>query len=144
MKLSRRDCSLLLLPALMARAQEPSATKLPSKTYRFEDLPVRTRGENAGRKVLEGTLQDGFLIEVHATQLAPGSAPHAPHRHVHEEMFVLREGTLEVFLEGNRTQIGPGGVAFVASNEEHGVRNVGTTPAHYCVVEFRNKRASGS
>lgn len=144
MKLSRRDCSLMLLPALLARAQANPDAPLSAKTYRFEDLPVRTSGANFGRRVLYGTLRESFAIEVHQTQLAAGSAPHAPHRHAHEEMFVLREGTLEVFLDGSKTEIGPGGIAFVASNVEHGVRNVGTTPAHYCVVEFRGKRVSTS
>jgi len=141
MKLSRRDCSLLLLPALLAKAQTGTAT-LPSKVFRYEDLPVRTNGANFGRKVLDGALRDGFTIEVHQTQLAPGSAPHPPHRHVHEEMFLLREGTLEVFLDGNRSQLEPGGVTFVASNVEHGVRNIGTTPAQYFVVELRGKKAA--
>jgi len=139
MKLSRRDCSMLVLPALLAKAQTSPAA-LPAKTYRFENLPVRTNGTNFGRKVLEGTLRDGFTIEVHQTQLTPGNAPHPPHRHVHEEMFVLREGTLEVFLDGARSELGAGGVAFVASNVEHGVRNIGSIPAHYCVVEFRGKK----
>jgi quercetin dioxygenase-like cupin family protein len=154
----------LLLPALAARAQTGPAV-LPSKVYRFEDLPVRTREKTVGRAVLldgihpkggfcpdDGATHDGFAIESHQTQLAPGAEPHPPHRHKHEELFLLREGKLEVFLGGiwakaalwldvgQRTVFGPGGMAYVASNEEHGVRNVGDTPAHYFVIALGDRR----
>jgi mannose-6-phosphate isomerase-like protein (cupin superfamily) len=55
-------------------------------------------------------------------------------------VFFLSEGTLEVFIAGRTTTIGPGSAAFVASNEEHGVRNVGKTPARYFVVEMGTRR----
>ena len=54
--------------------------------------------------------------------------PHPPHHHLHEEMFLVREGTLEATISGKSTRLGPGSVAFVGSNDEHGIRNPGTTP----------------
>jgi mannose-6-phosphate isomerase-like protein (cupin superfamily) len=60
--------------------------------------------------------------------------PHPPHHHPHEEMFLIREGTLEVTINGKSTQLGPGSVGFVGSNDEHGIRNIGTTPTEYFVV----------
>jgi quercetin dioxygenase-like cupin family protein len=53
---------------------------------------------------------------------------------VHEEMLLLREGTMEITIEGKKSRLGPGGVVYVASNEEHGWQNVGTTPARYFIV----------
>jgi quercetin dioxygenase-like cupin family protein len=50
-------------------------------------------------------------------------------------MFLLREGTLELTVNGTSYRLGPGAVGFVRSNEEHGVKNVGTTLANYFVVE---------
>ena len=46
---------------------------------------------------------------------------------------MVREGTLEVTIAGRHARMGPGPgpVAFVASNEEHGWRNVGRTPSRY-------------
>ena len=79
-------------------------------------------------------LHAGLPIELHMTELAPGEAPHPPHHHVHEEMVILHQGTLEVTIMGHSVKLEPGSVAYVASGEEHGWRNVGTTPAQYYVL----------
>jgi quercetin dioxygenase-like cupin family protein len=129
---TRRDLSLLL-PALAAAAGAGKNT-LASKTFRFEDLAVRTNGQNRSRAVLNGATRTGFEIEAHQTELGPGLAPHPPHHHLHEELLFLREGTLEVTISGMVSRIGPGGVVYVASNQEHGWRNAGSTQAHYFVL----------
>lgn len=129
MNCSRRELGILL-PALAAARDQT----LPSKTYRFEDLPDRVNGPNHTRAILEGRTHGGFPIEMHLTELPPGGAPHPPHHHVHEEMIMIREGTLEVTISGRSVTMGPGSAAFVASNEEHGWRNIGTTQAQYFVL----------
>jgi len=69
-------------------------------------------------------------LEVHETTLPPGGAPHPPHHHVHSEMWLIREGTVELTINGTSYRLGPGSVGFVHSNDEHGIKNVGTTPAN--------------
>lgn len=134
MNFSRRHFGFLL-PALAAAGVASGQTAaLPSKTYAFDDLPVRNNGANKSRAVLDGRTHGGFLVEMHITELAPGLAPHPPHHHAHEEMIMIREGTLEVTISGKSTKLGPGSVAYVASNEEHGWQNVGTTRAQYFVL----------
>ena len=59
---------------------------------------------------------------------------HPGHHHQHEEIFLIREGALEVTIAGRSARLGPGSVAYVASNEEHGVRNAGDTRAEYFVI----------
>lgn len=131
---TRRDL-LMLLPALAAsRSVATESPSLRSKFYRVEDLPVRRQGENSFRPILDGKTHAGFPMELHQTELAPGQAPHPPHRHAHEEMFLIREGTLEITIADQSSRLGPGSVAYVASNDEHGVRNVGTTPSRYFVL----------
>jgi uncharacterized cupin superfamily protein len=73
-------------------------------------------------------------LEIHISTLAPGKSPHAPHQHVHEELLILKEGTLETFQSGKTTRVGPGAIIFQSSNELHNVTNVGTTPATYFVI----------
>src|SRR5260221_14236216 len=63
--------------------------------------------------------------------LPAGAMPHQPHHHVHSEMFFMREGTLELTVNGKTYPLVAGSVGFVRSSEEHGVEKVGTTPANY-------------
>jgi quercetin dioxygenase-like cupin family protein len=139
MTYSRRDLTRLL-PALAAAQAAGQTETLPSRTYRFEDLAVRTSGKNRSRAVIQGTTHTGFAFDMHMTELAPGEAPHPPHHHVHEEMVMIKDGSLEVTISGKITKLGPGSTAYVASNEEHGWRNIGTTPALYFVIAFRGAK----
>jgi mannose-6-phosphate isomerase-like protein (cupin superfamily) len=86
--------------------------------------------------VLSGDLHDGCFVEVHQTKLAPGAMPHPPHHHLHEEMFLVREGAIEITISGKSTPLDPGSVGFVGSNDEHGIRNPGAAHAEYFVVAF--------
>jgi quercetin dioxygenase-like cupin family protein len=133
MKISRRELAVLF-PALAAAQTAAEAGLQPSLASRFEDQPVRTNGDAKSRQILNGTTHGGFLVDLHATEMPPGGMPHPAHRHVHEEMFFIRSGTMEVTIEGRATPLGPGGVAYIKSNELHGVHNVGTTTAHYFVL----------
>jgi quercetin dioxygenase-like cupin family protein len=133
MDFSRRE--LALIPFLAAaQSAEGATTVLPSKAYKFEDLPVIVSGQNRTRAVFNGATHSGFPLEMHLTELGPGQAPHPPHHHVKEEMILIHRGTVEVTISGNSTTLGPGSSAYVASNEEHGWRNVGTGNALYFVI----------
>jgi quercetin dioxygenase-like cupin family protein len=125
----------LWLPAVAASGLVAAEEKtLRTKVSRFEDLPVTGGGKNRFRPIVEGLLHDGHPVEAHATELAPGNMPHGSHRHKHEEMFLIREGMVAVVVNGQVTRLGPGGVAFIGSGDEHGIRNVGDTAAHYFVI----------
>ena len=139
MHVTRRQlCSLLpavLLPAMVSsRASAEQDKAMPSAIYPFEKLPVQTTNNAQIRHVLKGKLATGESLEVHETTLPPGGAPHAPHHHGHSEMWLIREGTVELTVNGTSYIFGPGSVGFVHSNDEHGIKNVGTTPAMYFVV----------
>jgi mannose-6-phosphate isomerase-like protein (cupin superfamily) len=134
--------ALIAVAAGMSESQRPpsngGATVGQSPTASFakplDALPVRRSKGNAFRPVVTGTTADGEPLEVHETTLAPGAIPHPPHAHRHEEMFLIREGNVEVTIAGKSTQLGPGGVAFVHSLDRHGIRNVGSAPARYFVI----------
>jgi mannose-6-phosphate isomerase-like protein (cupin superfamily) len=102
--------------------------------YAFDKLPVHPSGAAAVRPILKGKLATGESVEVHETTLPAGAAPHPPHRHAHSEMWLIREGTVDITVNNLSTRLRPGSVGFVSSNDEHGIQNVGATPATYFVV----------
>jgi len=128
---SRRELTLLLPSLAAAAASAAPNSPLASRAYRFEDLPVRSSGPASQRRILEGETHSGFALELHESEIPAGEAPHPPHRHVHDEVVLILEGTVEVTIAGSAARLGPGSVAFFASNDEHGLRNAGATPARY-------------
>ena len=142
MSYSRRDLAILL-PALAA-AQQPAAAKvLGPKTYLFDALPVRTNGGGTmkSRAVFDGVTTRGQRLTAHISELAPGQMPHPPARQKHEEIIILREGTLEVTLDGETSTIGPGSMFFIPYETLAGWKNTGTTPAQYYVVSVEERTA---
>lgn len=134
--MTRREqlSAALLFPSFAAFAADKQ--KLPSMMLDYEKLAVRTNAQNGNksRSIFDGLTHTGSGIEIHETDLAPGQMPHAAHHHAHEEMVLIREGTLEVTISGKSSRLGPGSVAYVASNEEHGWKNVGEGRAKYFVI----------
>jgi uncharacterized cupin superfamily protein len=76
-------------------------------------------------------------LEMHITTLKPGLSSHDPHQHLNEELIIIREGTVETLSNGSWTRIGPGSIIFNASNQLHAIRNVGTAPAVYHVINWK-------
>jgi mannose-6-phosphate isomerase-like protein (cupin superfamily) len=138
MNCSRRDLALLI-PALAAAQQPPKG--LPSRVFKYDDLPVRVNGENKSRAVMKGETHSAYAIELHMTELGPGQAPHGPHKHVHEELLMLKDGSLDVTIGGQTTHVTAGSIVYVASNEMHGWRNPGTDRAQYFVIALGNDAA---
>jgi mannose-6-phosphate isomerase-like protein (cupin superfamily) len=111
-----------------------AAKVLPSAVYTFESLPVKKSATSESRAIMKGKLATGEAIEVHETTLDAGGSPHPPHHHEHSEMWLIREGTVEITIEGKAQRVGPGGLAFVKSNEEHGITNPTDVRTTYFVV----------
>lgn len=138
MAITRREvCRLLpMLVPIAAELPAVAAQKEPlsSATFNFNQLPVQVHDHVEIRSILKGSLATGESIEVHETTLPPNGAPHPPHRHKHSEMWLIREGTVQITINGVEHVLNPGGLGFVQSNDEHGIRNIGNSSATYYVV----------
>src|SRR3981081_1489571 len=122
MTITRREMCLLLPAAALSGAAAPLTlagqqdNSLPSGGFPFETLTAKSAASGAQiRSILKGKLATGESLETHATTLPPGGMPHAPHHHVHSEMWFVREGTLELTVNGTTYPLGPGSVGFVRS-----------------------------
>ena len=112
------------------------ADKLVSNLFDWEQLVVTPNAKGVRRAVFDGPTATVDKIHCHITTLNPGESPHAPHRHANEELMVVKAGTLAA-LQGDKTNIvTAGGIIFEASNELHGLKNIGTNQATYFVFKF--------
>jgi quercetin dioxygenase-like cupin family protein len=136
--MNRRElCSLLpLLASAQAWAADDQA--LTSATWPFADLQAKTSNGHTTRAIVNGKTPTGEHVEVHETTLEPGMMPHAAHKHAHSEFWLIREGTVELTINGQSHRLGAGSAGFAASNDLHGIKNIGSTPANYFVVAIGN------
>jgi mannose-6-phosphate isomerase-like protein (cupin superfamily) len=137
MNCTRRDLAFLL-PALTASAAMGEGSVLASKAYEFESLPVKTNPANhmEVRDVFRGKTQTGCPLALHISTLPAGQMPHPPHQHINEELMLIKQGRLQFTISGKTSTVGAGSVVYINSNEQHGLKNIGDTPAEYFVVEI--------
>lgn len=125
------------LAALSLQAQPVvPATPLGSTVFKWEDLAVKPTANGERRDVTDRPTATFARFESHVTTLNPGRMSHPPHQHPQEELIILRDGTLDVTINGVTTRAGPGSLLWFAANDFHNVANVGDTPATYFVFNF--------
>jgi quercetin dioxygenase-like cupin family protein len=129
---------LALAIALLASASGRSETTvLGSTAVTWEEIQAKAPS-GISRAVFRAPTATLDELEMHVSTLAPGQMPHPPHKHPDEELLIVKEGTLEVMVNGDTRRVGPGSVVFQASNQMHSIRNVGTTPAVYHVIKWNS------
>jgi len=143
---SLRPCAccaaaVLILPVVAtlrgAAAQAtPARPPLRSAVFPADTGRVRVTHAAVFRALVDTVTSNLSRLEIHVTTLGPGESPHPPHRHAHEELMIVRTGTLEVLQNGATRHAGPGAVIFEASNELHGLRNPGPDSATYVVIRI--------
>lgn len=140
--MDRREFATLL-PALLA-----CSAVMPKSAVAQGSLPVLQSGvfppeppkaggvqERVSRHYVTGMLKAGNLrLEMHETTQAVG-APHEPiGTHVHNELWLVREGTVELMTNGVTRKMVAGDVGICVAGDKHFIKNVGDTPATYFVV----------
>ena len=141
MRLGPGKLAALLCLATALHAAEPAAKPaMISTVIDWAKLPVKPTKTGERRELFDGPTGTLRNFEGHVTTIKPGEVPHAPHRHPDEEMILIKEGTLEVTINGVTQRAGAGSVFFYASNDLHGMKNVGETNATYFVFRFVTER----
>ena len=139
--ITRRDLAVATAAAcatiaVVAFAQSSAKPLMQCSVFdwnKIEATPTKTGARRAFFDAPTATLD---RLECHVTTVNPGEAAHAPHKHPEEELMIVKEGTLESVQEGVTNRVGPGSIIFEASNQMHGVRNAGDTPATYFVFKW--------
>ncbi len=133
--------ALLAAPGLMEQlnAQTPHHTlpALQSSVYPAFTPPEKIEG-HVGKGFFAGMIpgSDGnnIRIESHISYLAPHSAHEAEGTHKHSELWLVREGTIGLNLNGVAHRLEAGQVGICVAGDKHYVENVGEVTASYFVV----------
>lgn len=141
--------TLLCTHILVAQVSEVKST-----VYQWKDLKVEKENDRERRPILKGSTRDFSDLEIHASTLAVGKAPHPGHKHADkEELVIVWKGKLKITINDRTKVVGPGSVALVLPGDEHGFENGGDEPVTYYVLVYkstlpmdlsRGKQAGGS
>jgi quercetin dioxygenase-like cupin family protein len=126
-------CSLLFA---QTSESKPAPGKLRSAVYDWEKLTATPTLSGLRRPVFEGPTTTVDQLHCHITTLNPGAASGEPHRHLQEEVIVIKEGKVEATVDGRTEIAGAGSVIFFAANAVSRLRNIGDGPATYTVIYY--------
>lgn len=107
-----------------------------STVFDWSKLAVVKTPTGERRAIVDRPTSTMKRFESHVTTLDPGKTPHAPHRHPDEEVVIVKEGTMEVTINGKTEVAGAGSMFFFSSNDLHGLRNPGPARASYFVIRI--------
>jgi (S)-ureidoglycine aminohydrolase len=109
----------------------------------WSDVKVVPRSDGKGetRSFFTKPTAMGKRLEVHATVLKPSQSSHAPHHHRAEELVVVLQGRVKMYLgpeekDGRSREATVGDVIYLVSNEYHGLSNDGDEAASYIAFQF--------
>jgi XRE family transcriptional regulator, regulator of sulfur utilization len=139
---TRRDlfvaaiASFLTLAGVSAVRLAAAPDVMGSTIFDWNDMKPTPNTHGEVRSVVRRPTATLDELEIHITTLNPGESSHAPHQHPNEELVIVRQGTVESLNNGQLKRVGPGSIIFQASNQLHSLKNVGTEPAIYHVVNW--------
>ena len=111
-----------------------------SGLYQWKAHHAETGNNRQSRKILEGISSHLSYLEIHATTQFPGANPSNAHANDDiEECILVKEGTMEVSIEGRKATLGAGGVILLMPRQMHSIKNVGSSNLTYYVIRYRSK-----
>ena len=127
----------MCIPLLIV-AHQKNNVLLPSAAFNWDSIEVKKTSNGEKRQFFQSPTVTLNELECHATTLNPGEIAHQPHQHPEEELTIIKEGTVEVLVNGEHKIVGPGSVIFQSSNQLHTLKNIGTTKAVYHAIKWKS------
>lgn len=119
-----------------ARGDAPAAAGPPLESGVFPAFhPPEDFSGRAGHSFFHGMLPTGIGCECHVSYLAPGAQHEPEEKHRHSELWLIREGKIELHLNGVSHMLSAGDAGIAVAGTLHWIRNAGDTVASYFVVE---------
>ena len=149
MKALAACCALTTLVAMVPAPDSEAGggaagalAKMSSGVTTWEEIQSRIKPTKTGqrRDVFDAPTPTLDRFHCHITTLNPGENTGPLHRHPQEEVVIVKEGTLEINIDGKKQIAGAGSMIFYAANENENMTNIGKTPATYYVLQWYTAR----
>ena len=114
---------LMSIPLAITASRRPLLPPLPPSVFEWSTLAATPTKVGEKRQFFDSPTEILANLEVHATTLNPGEFAHPAHQHPEEELMIVKEGTVEVLMNGELKRVGPGLLIFQAPNKLYSIRN---------------------
>ena len=119
----------------------PAAKMTESTIFDWKDLKPEARPNGERRGAFDNPTVTLANFECHVTTLKVGEVSGAAHAHLTptpvEEAILIKEGTVEIEINGTKRTVEAGSVIYFAPKDLTALHNVGKTPATYFVISVR-------
>ncbi|MBC7948064.1 MAG: cupin domain-containing protein [Chitinophagaceae bacterium] len=122
------------LPSDMNRASQNGG----SFFLDWNDLTYKLTEKGGRREFFNRPTSQLAKFEMHTTALRPGLDSHAPHTHKEEELVILLQGNVEMYIAGQLYKMVPGDLVFLSSGVSHALKNTGKELCEYFAFQWKN------
>lgn len=112
---------------------------IKSGVYHINNSKKEPKATGFRQSIISGETIDFKPYTVHYTTVNAGQKSHDPHKHVTEELIIVKEGEIDLTIEGVENKLKVGDVAIVKPNDMHGIVNNGKKKATYMVMIYQNR-----
>lgn len=138
-----RETQVVLALLFISLAAHAGDDRLTSGVYAWDDLEVIEIENGERRPILDGATSSFEHFHVHGMTLEAGASLDGPLTHDDvEELLIIKEGSLEVMINGQGRVLPTGSVSLILPGDAHGIRNVGPGPASYYVLRWRTSASN--
>ena len=113
---------------------------MPSAVFEWTTIEAKPTKVGDRRDFFQSRTATLDELECHVTTVNAGESAHPPHQHPDEELIIVKEGSVEILSNGQTKPASAGSVVFHATNQLHGLRNIGKTPASYYVIRWKSPK----
>lgn len=118
---------------------------LETEIFRWSELEVEETASGQLRSYFRAPTSTLLKLGLRARTLEPEASAHPerPNAQTAEQLLVVKEGTLEVTIDGETSRLGAGSAVFLGPNQQHALRNAGERPVTYYTIEWRAPGMNG-
>src|SRR5258708_14475363 len=123
--ITRRDVIVAVVAAgvtcgaLAFASQQSAPVILQSAVFDWKSIPAKPTQTGDVRSFFKAPTAKLEELELHVTTLRPGVMSQPPHKHPHEELVIIKKGTVEALIRRTWQRLGHGSALFTPSNPLH-------------------------